>query len=93
MGEFPSTRCDDGSLLDYMKPCPPIAGNAYLMTPALYLVSVSRQTYGFGVAYHLTGDPKYLGYKSGNRLHPPECDRPHRRDVHHEGPLRRAMGP
>ena len=62
LGSFPSVRCDDGSLLDFKKPCPPIAGNAYLMTPAQYLVSVSRQTYGFGVAYHLTGDPKYLGY-------------------------------
>jgi len=62
LGAFPSVRCDDGSLLDYKKPCPPIAGNAYLLTPAQYLVSVSRQTYGYGVAYHLTGDPKYLGY-------------------------------
>ena len=62
VGAFPSVRCDDGSLLDYKKPCPPIAGNAYLLTPAQYLVSVSRQTYGYGVAYHLTGDPKYLGY-------------------------------
>ena len=62
LGEFPSTRCDDGSLLDYKHPCPPIAGNSYLLTPALYLVSVSRQTYGYGVAYHLTGDSKYLGY-------------------------------
>jgi len=65
-GSFPSTRCDDGSVLDFKKPCPPIAGNAYLLTPAQYLVPVSRQTYGYGVAYHLTGDPKYLGYmKSG----------------------------
>jgi uncharacterized protein (TIGR03437 family) len=62
VGEFPSTRCDDGSLLDFKKPCPPIAGNYYLMTPALYLVPLSRQTYGYGVAYHLTGDPKYLTY-------------------------------
>jgi uncharacterized protein (TIGR03437 family) len=62
VGEFPSTRCDDGSLLDFKKPCPIIAGNFYLLTPALYLVPLSRQTYGYGVAYHLTGDPKYLGY-------------------------------
>ena len=62
VGSFPSVRCDDGSLLDYKKPCPPIAGNAYLLIPAQYLVSVSRQTYGFGVAYHLTGDPRYLMY-------------------------------
>jgi len=65
-GAFPSVRCDDGSVLDYKRPCPPIAGNSYLLTPAQYLVSVSRQTYGYGVAYHLTGDPRYLGYmKSG----------------------------
>ena len=62
LGEFPSTRCDDGSLLDYKNPCPHIAGNSYLLTPALYLVTLSRQTYGYGVAYHLTGDTKYLGY-------------------------------
>ena len=62
LGEFPSTRCDDGSLLDFKHPCPPIAGNPYLMTPALYLVPLSRQTYGFGVAYHLTGNPTYLTY-------------------------------
>ena len=62
IGAFPSVRCDDGSLLDYKNPCPPIAGNSYLLTPSQYLVSVSRQTYGYGVAFHLTGDPKYLGY-------------------------------
>ena len=62
LGAFPSIRCDDGTLLDYKNPCPPITGNAYLLTPAQYLVSVSRQTYGYGVAYHLTGDTKYLGY-------------------------------
>lgn len=62
LGVFPSTRCDDGSLLDFAHPCAPIAGNDYLLTPALYLVPLSRQTYGYGVAYHLTGDPKYLGY-------------------------------
>lgn len=60
IGRFPSTRCDDGSALDFKNPCPIIAGNPYLMTPAQYLVSQSRQTFGYGVAYHLTGDPKYL---------------------------------
>src|ERR1017187_6813438 len=62
LGAFPSTRCDDGSLLDFKNPCPPIAGNYYLLTQARYLVPLSRQSYGYGVAYHLTGDPKYLGY-------------------------------
>jgi uncharacterized protein (TIGR03437 family) len=62
LGSFPSTRCDDGSLLDFANPCPPIAGNAYLLTPAQYLVPLSRQTYGYGVAYHLTGNTAYLDY-------------------------------
>lgn len=60
IGEFPSTRCDDGSLLDFKKPCAPIAGNSYLMTPNWYLVPMSRQVYGYGVAFHMTGDPRYL---------------------------------
>ena len=62
VGNFPSTRCDDGSTLDFQKPCPEIRGNYYLLTPVRYLVSVSRQTYGYGVAFHLTGDPRYLAY-------------------------------
>jgi|GEM_PF-1040525 len=62
LGAFPSTRCDDGSLIDYSNPCVPIKGNDYLLYPARYLVPLSRQTYGYGVAYHLTGDPKYLAW-------------------------------
>jgi uncharacterized protein (TIGR03437 family) len=61
-GAFPSTRCDDGSLLDFKNPCPPIAGSAYLMLPERYLVPLSRQTYGYGVAYQLTGDTRYLAW-------------------------------
>ena len=61
VGAFPSTRCDDGSLLDFKNPCPPIAAG-YLTVPARYLVPLSRQTYGYGVAYHLTGDPRYLAW-------------------------------
>lgn len=62
LGSFPSTRCDDGSLLDFLSPCPPIAGNDYLMAPDQYLVPLSRQTYGYGVAYQLTGNTVYLDY-------------------------------
>lgn len=61
-GNFPSTRCDNGSTLDFKNPCPEIKGNYYLLTPIRYLVSESRQAYGYGVAFHLTGDPKYLAY-------------------------------
>ncbi|MGA2273064.1 MAG: hypothetical protein ABSH00_05885 [Bryobacteraceae bacterium] len=62
LGSFPSERCDDGSLLNYNNPCWPIAGNASLLIPAQYLVPLSRQTYGYGVAYHLTGNSVYLDY-------------------------------
>lgn len=62
LGAFPSTRCDDGSLLDFSNPCAPVAGNGYLMTPDRYLVPLSRQTYGYGVAYQLTGNTVYLDY-------------------------------
>lgn len=62
IGQFPSTRCDDGSALDFQKPCPPIAGNAYLMAPYWYLVPMSRQVYGYGVAFHMTGDTRYLDW-------------------------------
>jgi uncharacterized protein (TIGR03437 family) len=62
VGAFPSTRCDDGSVLDFQHPCAGIAGNSYLLAPDRYLVPLSRQTYGYGVAYHLTGDPKYLAW-------------------------------
>ena len=59
-GVFPSTRCDDGSALDFARPCAEIRGNAWLMTPQRYLVSQSRQTYGYGVMFHVTGDRRYL---------------------------------
>jgi uncharacterized protein (TIGR03437 family) len=62
LGAFPSVRCDDGSLVDFNHPCAPIAGNAYLSQRARYLVTLCRQTYGYGVAYHLTGDLRYLMY-------------------------------
>jgi uncharacterized protein (TIGR03437 family) len=62
LGEFPSVRCDDGTVPDLTHPCPPIAGNSYLLTPARYLVPMSRQSYGYGVAFHLTGNPTYLAY-------------------------------
>jgi uncharacterized protein (TIGR03437 family) len=32
------------------------------MTPDQYLVPLSRQVYGYGVAYHLTGNTAYLNY-------------------------------
>ena len=63
LGNFPSKRCDDGRLFHpTSNPCPEIANNGWLALDLDYVVSRSRQTYGYGVAYHLTGDPRYLAY-------------------------------
>ena len=58
IGNFPSERCDDGSAFNPARPCPEIAFNGWLMMEQEYVVSRSRQTYGYGVAFHLTGDPQ-----------------------------------
>lgn len=60
VGNFPSVRCNDSSLLDRANPCPEIRGNEWLMEDRSYVVSLSRQTYAYGVAFHVTGDPYFL---------------------------------
>jgi hypothetical protein len=62
IGNFPSVRCDDGSLLDRNHPCPEIKDNTWLMMNRQYTVSLSRQIYTYGVAFHMTGDIQYLEY-------------------------------
>lgn len=63
LGAFPSTRCNDGSLVVPSHPCPEVKSNNWLMNNQPYfVVALSRQTYGYGVAFQLTGDPKYLNY-------------------------------
>jgi mannose/cellobiose epimerase-like protein (N-acyl-D-glucosamine 2-epimerase family) len=61
-GNFPSTRCNDGSRVDRQDPCPEVGGNGWLMQDQTYTVALSRQIYGYGVAFHMTGDPKYLDH-------------------------------
>ena len=61
VGAFPSIRCNDGSLVDNTNPCPEIKNNKRLSCDRQrYLVALSRQTYGYGVLFNLTGDPKFL---------------------------------
>ena len=55
-GAFPSFRCNDRTLLDEKKPCPEIRGHP----DERYLVALSRQAYGYGVAFHVTGNSAYL---------------------------------
>ena len=62
LGNFPSTRCNNGSQVNRADPCPEVGRNPWLMMNRNYVVSMSRQTYGYGVAFHLTGDPRYLRF-------------------------------
>lgn len=62
IGNFPSVRCNDGSLLDRNHPCPEIKDNPWLMMDRQYAVSLSRQIYVYGVAFQMTGDIQYLEY-------------------------------
>ncbi|MBE9030674.1 AGE family epimerase/isomerase [filamentous cyanobacterium LEGE 11480] len=62
IGKFPSVRCNDGSAVNYSNPCPEVAGNGYLLENRHYVVTMSRQVYTYGVAFHLTGNPEYLKY-------------------------------
>ena len=62
LGNFPSTRCNDGSLVNRANPCPEIGNSSYLMENNQYLVPLSRQVYAYCVAFHMTGDTKYLNY-------------------------------
>src|SRR5947209_892879 len=59
-GAFPSTRCDDTTLYNERKPCPEIRSNPSISPRQRSLVALSRQTYGHGVAFHLTGKRAYL---------------------------------
>jgi mannose/cellobiose epimerase-like protein (N-acyl-D-glucosamine 2-epimerase family) len=59
-GAFPGTRCDDATLYDQRNPCPEIQRNPLISPQQRYVVSISRQIYGYGVAFHLTGKRVYL---------------------------------
>jgi mannose/cellobiose epimerase-like protein (N-acyl-D-glucosamine 2-epimerase family) len=60
LGNFNTTRCDDGSRVNWQRPCVEVSRNSWLMQRERYLVAQSRQTYAYGVVFHMTGDPTYL---------------------------------
>ena len=62
LGAFPATRCDDGSLVDQKHPCQEVKDNNWVMSNEYYVVTTSRQIYGYGIAFQLTGNPTYLQY-------------------------------
>src|SRR5436190_2506429 len=64
VGNFPTFRCNDGAVFRADAPCPELAGTRWI-APELgrdYTRMKSRQTYLYGVAFHITGDERYLGY-------------------------------
>jgi mannose/cellobiose epimerase-like protein (N-acyl-D-glucosamine 2-epimerase family) len=62
-GDFPTFRGNDGRAVDWAKPPEELAeGPGWIKAEfgREYVRMKSRQTYFYGVAYHLTGDPRML---------------------------------
>lgn len=62
-GDFPTFRGNDGRAVDWAKPPAELADAPGWIQSEFgreYIRMKSRQTYFYGVAYHLTGDPKML---------------------------------
>ncbi len=63
VGNFPTNRCNDGSVYRADAPCPEFVRAPQWIRNGLdrhYVRMASRQTFLYGVAYHLTGDEEYL---------------------------------
>ena len=64
LGNFPTYRNDDGSLVDWQNPHPEFQH----VVPGIvfrdrdHVRAKSRQCFAYGIAYHMTGDEKYLNY-------------------------------
>lgn len=65
VGSFPTFRCNDGSLANPQAPCAEFSAAPDWIRSAVgrqYTRMISRQIYLYSVAYHLTGEPKYLSW-------------------------------
>ena len=65
LGNFPTFRCNDGGAFRPEAPCPELAHPPAWIASELgrdYTRMKSRQTYLYGVAFHITGDERYLEY-------------------------------
>jgi mannose/cellobiose epimerase-like protein (N-acyl-D-glucosamine 2-epimerase family) len=63
IGDFPTARCDDGSLYNPRSPCREYQGAPDWIKSAAgrqYVRMMSRQIYLYCVAFHLTGETRYL---------------------------------
>lgn len=62
-GDFPTFRCNDGRLPAAAQPCPEIKDPPAWIRPEVgrtYVRMQGRQTYAYAVAFHLTGDRRWL---------------------------------
>jgi mannose/cellobiose epimerase-like protein (N-acyl-D-glucosamine 2-epimerase family) len=68
VGNFPTFRANDGSVIDPKRPVPEVtriaAGETWLLNRLgrQYTRTMSRQIFAFCVAYHMTGNEQYLRY-------------------------------
>lgn len=71
VGNFPTFRCNDGSAYVPDAPCAELQAAPDWIRPELgrdYVRMQARQTYAYGVAFHLTGDSRWLDLaKAGAR--------------------------
>jgi mannose/cellobiose epimerase-like protein (N-acyl-D-glucosamine 2-epimerase family) len=61
VGNFPTVRCNDGSIPDPDARCTEVGRNAAL-DPTQSVVALSRQSFAYGVAFHMTGETRYLEF-------------------------------
>jgi mannose/cellobiose epimerase-like protein (N-acyl-D-glucosamine 2-epimerase family) len=64
LGDFPTYRCNDGALYRADSPCPELkdADPGIVKLDREYTRAKSRQVFAYGIAYHLTGEERYLHY-------------------------------
>ncbi|HEU4726316.1 MAG TPA: hypothetical protein VFT22_00435 [Kofleriaceae bacterium] len=65
IGNFPTFRCNDGTAFHPEAPCPELVKPPDWIAPELgrdYTRMKSRQTFLYGVAFHITGEERYLEY-------------------------------
>ncbi|MBC7974178.1 MAG: N-acylglucosamine 2-epimerase, partial [Myxococcales bacterium] len=65
VGNFPTFRCNDGTAFHPEAPCPELTELPAWIASEIgrdYTRMKSRQTYLYGVAFHITGDERYLTY-------------------------------
>jgi mannose/cellobiose epimerase-like protein (N-acyl-D-glucosamine 2-epimerase family) len=64
LGNFPTYRNNDGSLVDWQNPHPEFQHvvDGIVFRDRDHVRSKARQCFAYGVAYHMTGEEKYLNY-------------------------------